>query len=181
MTWLTDAVAAGARILTGVQADTISTAEQAAPGGTTCQQHTRKVRASGVQCSISDSTGRPLTAAERRGRVQIQMSSRFVVSSCGAVHTPALLLRSGIKARGESQHPSQQKWRICSIVCVASLLDVEHTIKIMYWIVADELSAVVVLVLSPAYALRQRGCQSSPPPSYFCRSDVPAGKLDPFY
>ena len=88
---------AGARILTGVQAETITTTTL---GQSTSQQHARKLRATGVSASMCDGTARPLTAVERRSRVQIEISSRFVVSSCGAVHTPALLLRSGVKARG---------------------------------------------------------------------------------
>lgn len=93
-------MAAGARILTGVQADTITTALQNPHGGVGPQRHARKLRATGVRASISDSAAMPLTAVDRRNRVQIQISSQYVVSSAGSVHTPALLLRSGIRARG---------------------------------------------------------------------------------
>lgn len=101
VTWLPDAVAAGARILTGVQVDCILTEsqQQQEHGGSDAAQHARKLRATGVRASVTGS-GVPTSGASRRSAVQIVITSRYVVSSAGSVHTPALLLRSGISARG---------------------------------------------------------------------------------
>ena len=96
MTWLPDAVGAGARILTGVHVDSILTEQQEPEEESThAERHTRKLRVTGVRASIAG-----ISAAGRSRAVQILISSRFVVSSAGSVHTPALLLRSGITARG---------------------------------------------------------------------------------
>lgn len=101
MTWLPDAVAAGARILTGVQVDSVLTErqQQQEHGSPVTAQPTRKLRAMGVRASITGSAV-PISGAGRRSAVQIVINSRYVVSSAGSVHTPALLLRSGITARG---------------------------------------------------------------------------------
>ena len=76
VTWLEDAHAAGARIVVETRAERVVT---------------RGGRAGGVD-------------AVTRAGVRIAIRSRAVVVACGAVQTPALLLRSGLANRNVGRH-----------------------------------------------------------------------------
>jgi long-chain-alcohol oxidase len=75
-TWIQDAQDAGARILVGTRADVITTA-----GGA----------ANGIEAR---------TAAGHR----VTVRARAVVSACGALQTPALLARSGVRSKALGKH-----------------------------------------------------------------------------
>ena len=107
-TWLCDAVGSGARILTGLHVDKVlmedmkpvsqrlSTGSNA--GHRSAGSHSRAKRAVGVSATILGSGQQPQPQLNGCSKdMQIRVSSRVVVSSCGALHTPALLLRSGMR------------------------------------------------------------------------------------
>ena len=76
-TWLADADAAGARILVGTRAERVVVERGAA------------------------------TAVEARaGETRVRVRARAVVAACGAVHTPALLVRSGLEEREHRAQPA---------------------------------------------------------------------------
>jgi choline dehydrogenase-like flavoprotein len=75
-TWLVDAQAAGARVVTGVRANRVRI-----EGGV----------ATGVE------------ARSRKG-CRLSIRCKAVVAACGAIHTPALLLRSGLRNENIGRH-----------------------------------------------------------------------------
>ncbi|KFM25183.1 Long-chain-alcohol oxidase FAO1 [Auxenochlorella protothecoides] len=83
--WLTEAVDAGARILTGAWAERIVTETRGSAG--------RPARVVGVSLR----GGSPGTKGHG---LRIAVAARLVVAAGGSLHTPALLLRSGIQGRG---------------------------------------------------------------------------------
>lgn len=86
-TFLADACIKGdARIISGVYAERVitDTNSRASEG------HQRSRRAVGVLC----------TAGHPSAPLRFAVQAPVVISSCGSIHTPALLLRSGIKCRG---------------------------------------------------------------------------------
>eukprot|EP00775_Hariotina_reticulata_P007933 gene7933-8129_t len=88
--WLVDAVRAGAHILTGVQGQRVVTAQVKL---LSLQNGTRSKEVAGLVASVaSNDAGTNLP--------QLLIHAPIVVSSCGALHSPALLLRSGITVQG---------------------------------------------------------------------------------
>ncbi|MGZ8694507.1 MAG: GMC family oxidoreductase N-terminal domain-containing protein [Gaiellaceae bacterium] len=79
-TWLADAVRAGARVLVGTRAERVVVERGAATG-----------------------------VEARAGDAHVRVRARAVVAACGAVHTPALLVRSGLEnasvGRNLHMHP----------------------------------------------------------------------------
>ena len=104
-TWLCDAVAHGARILTGLHVDEvlIEDTSRVDEGFGRLKRGTRgscirAKRAVGVAATVAGPAWQP--QQQRHGaskRPTVTIKSRVVISSCGALHTPALLLRSGIR------------------------------------------------------------------------------------
>ncbi len=84
-TYLADAVAGGARLVTGATANRVLRVDG---------------RAAGVDATVALPGG---------GRAALTVRARRVVAACGALHTPALLLRSGLAnpniGRGLRLHP----------------------------------------------------------------------------
>jgi long-chain-alcohol oxidase len=75
-TWLTDAQAAGARLITGTRAERVRIEAGAATG----------------------------VEARSRNGFRVTIRCEAVVAACGAIHTPALLLRSGLTNRHIGRH-----------------------------------------------------------------------------
>lgn len=86
-TWLADSARQGCRIITGAWAETVIT-EKLRPAG--AGGHQRRKRAVGV-LALAGGEGSPL---------RLVLRAPIVISSCGSLHTPALLLRSGITCGG---------------------------------------------------------------------------------
>lgn len=94
--WLLDAVRAGAQVLTGMHAERVLL--QACQGASACG--TRRQKATGVQAAINSRSSSSSQAASSSQAVRVVVHAPVVVSSCGSIHTPALLLRSGITVGG---------------------------------------------------------------------------------
>jgi long-chain-alcohol oxidase len=75
-TWLADAHAAGARVLVGTRAERVRVALEGAAG----------------------------VEALAAGRHRVAVKARAVVAACGALHTPALLRRSGVGSAAVGRH-----------------------------------------------------------------------------
>ncbi|KAK9827599.1 hypothetical protein WJX81_002935 [Elliptochloris bilobata] len=88
-TFLPDAVAAGARILTGVFAEHVLTQKKA--------RGTRRQAAAGVAAWMLPAPGVHLHGGRK---FALRMRAPIVVGAAGALHTPALLLRSRLNAGG---------------------------------------------------------------------------------
>lgn len=82
-TYLADALAAGARLVAGATADRVILEQGRAVGVEATVRRTRDPRVAG--------SGAPARLTVR--------ARRAVVAACGALHTPALLLRSGVESR----------------------------------------------------------------------------------
>lgn len=93
-TWLADAAAAGARLVVGVRADRIT---RNPAGG----------RATGVEAFSTDGH-------------RVTVKARAVVSACGAIHTPALLKRSGLANPNIGKH-----LRLHPVTVVQGVMDEE--------------------------------------------------------
>ena len=115
-TWLCDAVANGARVLTGLHVDEVLLEGTSLGGGgnkpkrSTTGSRTRAKRAVGVSATVAGPGWQPQRQQHGASRSpSIMIKSRVVISSCGALHTPALLLRSGIRGfvgRNLRLHPA---------------------------------------------------------------------------
>ncbi|GAB4819154.1 hypothetical protein N2152v2_006200 [Parachlorella kessleri] len=93
VTWLADACQQDCRVVTGVWADKIITeahSEAATAANGSSIRVARKKRAVGVLA----------LAGNREHPLRLVIQAPVVVSSCGTIHSPALLLRSGIKCQG---------------------------------------------------------------------------------
>jgi choline dehydrogenase-like flavoprotein len=75
-TWIQDAHDAGARILVGTRADRVTVTAG---------------RASGIEATTKDGH-------------RVTVNAKAVVSACGALHTPALLARSGVRSKALGKH-----------------------------------------------------------------------------
>ncbi|WIA29237.1 hypothetical protein OEZ86_011745 [Tetradesmus obliquus] len=100
VTWLVDAVRMGAHVLTGMEAQRVLLeANDSTDASSDAAAHRRRQKAAGVLALSSPRTtpGAPTPTLQQ---VPITIHAPLVVASCGSIHTPALLLRSGVRCSG---------------------------------------------------------------------------------